>query len=260
MLELSQLVKTVPGGRRVLDGVSFEVRPGEFVGILGPSGAGKSLTIRSIVGMTELDSGEVVFSGEAGRVYRTTHVKGRELRKARRQIGVIFQGLHLVKALTVLENVMIGRLGYIHPLRSWLYGFKDAEAQDALQALAQVQMADFADRKVANLSGGEMQRVAIARAIHQRPRLYLADEPIASLDPRNAEGILKLLRPLAQNSPVVGTFHQPEMTRRYCTRVIGIRAGRVVYDGSPNLSRSQLVEIYGAELDSLENLAEVQTA
>lgn len=260
MLEVRQLVKTVSGGRRVLDGVSFTVVPGEFVGILGPSGAGKSLTIRSIIGMTPLDSGEVVFRGQDGNPCRTTHVSGKQLRRARRQIGVIFQGLHLVKPLTVLENVMIGRLGYIDPLRSWLYGFKDAEAQSALQALGQVQMSDFADRKAANLSGGEMQRVAIARAIHQRPRLYLADEPIASLDPRNAEGILKVLRLLAKDTPVVGTFHQPEMTRRYCTRVIGIRAGQVVYDGSPNLSRSQLVEIYGAELDSLENLAEAQNA
>ncbi len=249
MLAVEALVKSVPGGRRVLDGISFSVAPGEFVGILGSSGAGKSLTLRAITGLTTLDSGSVSFSGEDGRLCRTSHARGRELRHARRQIGVIFQGLHLVKRLSALENVMIGRLGYIHPLRSWLYGFTDSEAHEALSALDQVQMASFADRPTATLSGGESQRVAIARAIFQRPRLYLADEPIASLDPRNAEAILNLLLPLSRSTPVVGAFHQPDLVRRYCTRIVGIREGRVVYDGSPHLSQHEIDLIYGhAEL------------
>ncbi len=252
MLDVHALVKTVAGGRRVLDGVTFSVKPGEFIGILGSSGAGKSLTLRAITGLTEIDSGEVRFTGADQSICRVAHAKGAELRAARRQIGVIFQGLHLVKRLSVLENVMIGRLGYISPLRSWLYGFTDAEARAAVGALEQVELASFADRLTATLSGGEMQRVALARAIFQQPRLYLADEPIASLDPRNAEGILKLLQPLAKDTPVIGTFHQPDFTRRFCTRVIGIRAGRVVYDGSPQLSHHDLNEIYG--------IREVQTA
>lgn len=246
MLQVRSLVKTVAGERRVLDGVSFSVNAGEFVGILGSSGAGKSLTLRAITGLTQLDSGEVSFTGADGLPCNISRARGRELRHARRQIGVIFQGLHLVKRLSVLENVMIGRLGYINPLRSWLYGFTDAEATGALAALEQVGMATFADRLTGTLSGGEMQRVAIARAIFQQPRLYLADEPVASLDPRNAESVLELLLPLSTTTPVIGTFHQPDLTRRFCTRIIGIRAGRVVYDGSPDLSRADLNHIYGS--------------
>jgi phosphonate transport system ATP-binding protein len=245
MLDVHALVKTVAGGRRVLDGVTFSVQPGEFVGILGSSGAGKSLTLRAITGLTEVDSGEVRFTSGNQAICRVTHAKGAELRAARRQIGVIFQGLHLIKRLSVLENVMIGRLGYINPWRSWLYGFTDAEARGALAALEQVELASFAGRLTASLSGGEMQRVAIARAIFQQPRLYLADEPIAALDPRNAQAILELLQPLAKNTPVIGTFHQPDFARRFCTRVIGIRAGRVVYDGTPEITPRDLNEIYG---------------
>jgi len=245
VLVVDALTKTVAGGRRVLDGVSFSVAAGEFVGILGSSGAGKSLTLRAISGLTELDSGEVRFACEDGSICCVTRARGKALRAARRQMGVIFQGLHLVKRMTVIENVMMGRLGFIHPLRSWLYGFTDAEAAQALEALDQVAMKSLAGRITGSLSGGEMQRVAIARAMFQRPRLYLADEPIAALDPRNAEAILNLLQPLSRHNPVLGTFHQPEMTRRFCTRVVGIREGKVVYDGSPELSRSQLSEIYG---------------
>src|SRR5215469_16396217 len=133
---------------------------------------------------------------------------------------------------------MIGRLGRINPLRSWLYGFTDREAADAMEALGRVGMADFATRLTGSLSGGEMQRVAIARAIFQRPLCYLADEPIASLDPKNSRAIMKLLRPLACEHPILGAFHQPELTAEFCTRVIAIRDGVVVYDGDPHLTRA----------------------
>ncbi len=246
MLELRKLVKRAADGRVLLDEVSLQVQPGEFVGVLGASGAGKSLTLRAIVGLTRLDGGEVRMDGE-----RIDEAKGARLRQVRRQIGVIFQGLHLVKRLSVIENVMIGKLGSISPLRSWLYGFTDSEAREALEALARVEMADFAGRITGTLSGGEMQRVAIARAIFQKPRLYLADEPIASLDPKNAEAIMRLLRGLAQESPVLGAFHQPEMTARFCSRAVGLRRGRVVFEGAASVGRAVLGEIYGAEWDSL---------
>jgi phosphonate transport system ATP-binding protein len=247
MLSVNNLTKRLPDGTCLLNGISFTVEKGEFVGVLGPSGAGKSLTMRCIVGLTSVSSGSVVFSGEQGKRYTTTTAKGKELRRARRNIGVIFQGSNLVKRLTVLENVMIGRLGRIHPLRSWLYGFTDREAQEAMAALDRVGLATFAARQTGSLSGGEMQRVAIARAIFQRPLCYLADEPIASLDPKNSRAIMKLLRPLAKEHPIIGAFHQPDMTAEFCTRVVGIRNGTIVYDGSPRMTRTQLAEIYSRE-------------
>lgn len=251
MIVAHELSKALPTGRVLLHQVSFSVQPGEFVALLGASGAGKTLTIRAMVGLTGLTSGDVRLTTESGAATSITQAQGGELRRLRRQMGVIFQGLQLVKRLTVLENVMVGRLGYISPWRSWLYGFTDAEARQAYSALERVGMEKFADRTTGTLSGGEMQRVAIARAVHQQPRLYLADEPIAALDPRNAEAVMAMLQSLAREKLVVGAFHQPEMVRRYCTRVIGLREGAVVYDGPPGLSHRELVEIYGAEIATL---------
>jgi phosphonate transport system ATP-binding protein len=248
MLEVTGLNKRLPDGRPILRDITFSVGKGEFVALLGPSGAGKSMTMRAIIGLTSVSEGKVVFTGESGKTYTTTAAGPKELRRARRNIGSIFQGCNLVRRLSVLDNVMIGRLGRIHPLRSWLYGFTDREAAEAMEALARVGLADFASRTTGSLSGGEMQRVAIARAIFQRPLFYLADEPIASLDPKNAESIMELLRPLATENPILASFHQPEMVMRYCTRVIAIRAGAVIYDGDPRLTAAQLNRIYGSEI------------
>src|SRR5215471_11358071 len=245
MLQVSNVVVRLPNGKRLVDEVSFSVGRGEFVSILGSSGAGKSLTLRCIVGLTKPCQGEITLSGPAGDTYRTTHVDGRELRRARRHIGLIFQGSNLVKRLTVLENVMMGRLGQIHPVRSWLLGFTDREAHEAMEVLDRVNMAPFAARLAGSLSGGEMQRVSIARAIYQGPLVYLADEPISSLDPKNAEAVMSILQPLSRENPVIGAFHQPAVVARYCSRVIGIRDGTVVYDGPANLSDRQLEAIYG---------------
>jgi len=256
MLEVRNLVKRLRDGRALLDGLNFGIGRGEFVALVGASGAGKSLTMRAIVGLTSVSEGEVVFTGETGREYRTTAASPKELRRARRNIGFIFQGCNLVRRLCVLENVMIGRLGRIHPLRSWLYGFTDQEAREAMEALDRVGMADFAARVTGSLSGGEMQRVAIARAIFQRPLFYLADEPIAALDPKNTEIIMRLLRPLARENPILGAFHQPEAVARYCTRAIALRKGRIIYDGAPQLSPEQIGAIYA---DSACPEAEVQS-
>lgn len=243
MLEVSNLTKRLPDGRGLLNGLNFRVEKGEFVALLGASGAGKSLTMRAIVGLTSVSDGEVIFTGETGKIYRTTSIGGKELRRARRNIGFIFQGCNLVRRLSVLDNVMVGRLGRIHPLRSWLYGFTDQEARDAMEALDQVGMAGFASRLTGSLSGGEMQRVAIARAIYQRPLCYLADEPIASLDPKNTEIIMRLLQPLAKNTPILGAFHQPEIVTRFCTRVLAIKKGAIIYDGPAQLGPAQLAAI-----------------
>lgn len=251
MLHAIELTKALPSGQLLLDRVSFQVEPGEFVALLGASGAGKTLTIRALAGLTTLTGGDVRIAGESGEPRSVTNATGRQLRHLRRQTGVIFQGLQLVKRLTAIENVMLGRLGYISPWRSWLYGFTDAEARGAYAALEEVGMERFADRYTATLSGGEMQRVAVARAIHQQPRLYLADEPISSLDPRNAEAIMQMLQSLARARLVVGAFHQPEMVRRYCTRVIALKQGKIVYDGPADLSPDRLFAIYGAAAATL---------
>jgi len=245
MLNVSKIVVRLPNGKRLVNDVSFTVGRGEFVSILGSSGAGKSLTLRCIIGLTKPNEGEITLTGPSGQSYRTANVSAAELRRARRHIGLIFQGSNLVKRLTVLENVMLGRLGHINPVRSWLVGFKDSEAREAMVALDQVNMAACAGRLTGSLSGGEMQRVSIARAIHQRPLIYLADEPISSLDPRNADAIMSILQPLSRDTPVIGAFHQPAVVARYCTRAIGIRMGTVVYDGPAQISARQLEHIYG---------------
>jgi phosphonate transport system ATP-binding protein len=248
MIEVRNISKSLPDGRRVLDGISFSVRKGEFVGILGASGAGKTLTLRCLNGLLKPDSGSILIQSANGQVQDICKASKIRLRKLRQRIGVIFQGYHLVKRLTALDNVLIGRLGQINTLRSLLYGFTDEEAAEASRALEKVKIQQLAGTRVSSMSGGEMQRVAIARAIFQSPDLLLADEPISNLDPSNAKVIMKLIRPLAADMPVVGVFHQPEMTARYCTRVIAIKEGRIIYDGDPKLSQDQLIDIYGEEL------------
>jgi phosphonate transport system ATP-binding protein len=252
MIEVINLTKSLPNGKKLLDGISFKVGKGEFVGILGPSGAGKTLTIRCLNGLLKPDHGSVILRNGDNIAHDICRMSRKELRKVRQRIGMIFQGFHLVQRLSALENVMIGRLGQINSFRSLLYGFTDREADEALGALEKARISHLAESKVGNMSGGEMQRVAIARAIYQRPSLLLADEPISNLDPSNAKSIMKLIKPLSEEIPVVGVFHQPEMTAKYCTRVIAIKEGKIIYDGDPKLSSNQLIEIYGEELQEIE--------
>jgi phosphonate transport system ATP-binding protein len=252
MIEVNNISKSLPGGRKVLDGISFTVRKGEFVGILGASGAGKTLTLRCLNGLLKPDSGSVLVKDEDGKIQDICRAGKRKLRQLRRKIGVIFQGYHLIRRLTALDNVLVGRLGQISTFRSLVYGFTEKETEVAMQALQQVKMTHLSTITVGRMSGGEMQRVAIARAIFQSPNLLLADEPLSNLDPSNAKVIMKLIQPLAQEMPVIGVFHQPEMTARYCTRVIAIKEGRIVYDGDPVLSHGQLADIYGEELRQIE--------
>ena len=256
MLRVENLCKALPDGRKLLDGVSFKVERGEFVGVLGASGAGKSLTLRCVLGLTRATSGLVEFDAPSGDCHRITDLKQSKLRSVRRHIGVIFQGLNLVQQLSVLENVMIGGLGSISPIRSWLYGFKDTEAERAIEALKDVKMGEFSGRRAYSLSGGEMQRVAIARAIFQKPALYLADEPISNLDPKNAKSIMKILKRLAETTPVLGVFHQPDLVSKYCTRIIAIKDGKVAYDGEPKLSSEDIATIYGEEAHELDLIQE----
>lgn len=253
MIEVSNITKALPDGRKLLDGISFTVRKGEFVGILGASGAGKTLTLRCLNGLLKPDSGSIIMEDQQGSKWDLCTIARTRLRQLRRRIGIVFQGYHLVQRLTALDNVLLGRLGQISTIRSLFYGFTDKEREEGFAALEKVKIGSLANARVNRLSGGEMQRVAIARAIFQSPGLLLADEPLSNLDPSNAKIIMRMIQPLAQEMPVIGVFHQPEMTAKYCTRVIAIKKGRIIYDGDPRLTTDQLVDIYGEELQQIEN-------
>lgn len=244
MLSLKNIAKKLPDGKPLLKSISFDVKKGEFIGILGESGVGKTVLLRCINGLTKPDQGEVILNG-VGAPQRIDDKKGRELRAIRRRIGMIFQGSILVKRLSVLENVLTGGLGRVSTVRSLLYGFTDEEVDRALTALDQVGIRFLASRRAETLSGGEMQRVAIARAIFQEPHLLLADEPVSNLDPKNTEVVLDFLKPLTERMAIIGVFHTPKLVSKYCTRVIGIRNGHVVYDGKPDLPDNILRLIYG---------------
>lgn len=252
MIEVSNISKSLPSGRKLLDGISFTVRKGEFVGILGASGAGKTLTLRCLNGLLRPDSGAVLMEDADGRKWDICRIARVKLKQLRRRIGIVFQGYHLVQRLSALDNVLLGRLGQVSTLRSLFYGFTEREREEATAALGKVHIDHLAGVRVNRLSGGEMQRVAIARAIFQSPGILLADEPLSNLDPSNAKIIMRLIQPLAREVPVIGVFHQPEMTAKYCTRVIAIKQGRIIYDGDPHLSTGQLVDIYGEELQQIE--------
>ncbi|GAB1857658.1 phosphonate ABC transporter ATP-binding protein [Flavobacteriaceae bacterium MHTCC 0001] len=254
MIEVKNITKSTKEGRQILKGISFKANKGDFIGILGPSGAGKTLTMRCLNGLTKPTTGEILININ-GEEHDIAKYKGKQLRKLRQKIGVVFQGFNLVKRLSVVENVMIGKLGQINQFRSLFKGFNDAEAQTALEALDKVKIEQLAGRKVGSLSGGEMQRVAIARAIFQKPVILLADEPIANLDPSNAKKVMKRLKPLSQEMPVIGVFHQPEIAAKYCNRIIALKDGKIFYDGNSDISESMLEDIYGDELQEIENQA-----
>lgn len=191
MLKLKEVSKTYGDGIKALDEVGVEIKEGEFVVILGPSGAGKSTLLRCINRLVEPTRGKIFLNGE-----EITSLGGRRLHKMRQQIGMIFQQFNLVKRLSVLNNVLCGRLGNVSTLRSTFYSFPKEDIQVALECLDKVGLRDYAAKRADTLSGGEQQRVAIARALAQRPRVILADEPMASLDP--GYGKWEACLPLAQ--------------------------------------------------------------
>jgi len=246
MLSVKNIAKKLPDGRPLLKDISFEVKKGEFVGIIGESGVGKTVLLRCINGLTIPDTGEIIISSNNTH-QKINGKKGKELRSLQRYIGMIFQGSNLVKRLSVIENVLTGRLGRINPLRSLFYGFTDEEVDTALNALEKVSIQHLAARRAETLSGGEMQRVAIARALFQEPQILLADEPIANLDPKNTELVLEHLLPLKKEMAIMGVFHSPQIVRDYCTRAIALKDGVVFYDGRPDISSSILEQIYGNE-------------
>jgi phosphonate transport system ATP-binding protein len=244
-LELRNLCKEYRPGFPVLKDINLVVPGTGLTAIIGPSGTGKSTLIRCINRLVEPTSGEILYDGAD-----LAKVSGGALRAARRRIGMVFQEYNLVERLTVMENLLCGRLGYVPVWRAWLRKFPARDIERAFALLDSVGLSGFENRRADALSGGQRQRVGIARAIMQEPGIILADEPTSSLDPKTSVEIMEILSGLAaeRNIPVIVNIHNVELARRFASRVVGMTGGSIVYDGAPaGLTESHLTTIYGGE-------------
>jgi phosphonate transport system ATP-binding protein len=245
MIEVTGLRVALPPATVILDHVDLTVAPGEFVVILGKSGAGKTTLLRAINRLVEPTAGAIRVAG-----HLVTGAPPAALRQTRRRIGMIFQQFNLVRRVSVLENVLAGRLGYVATLPSVLGHFPAEDRRRAHECLAQVGLAHLAERRADTLSGGEQQRVAIARALAQSPAVILADEPTASLDPQLTGSIMDLLQRInvEQGITLVVSQHQLETALAYASRIVGLRRGRMIFDGPPAAVTPEVVrEIYGED-------------
>ncbi|GAB7386907.1 phosphonate ABC transporter ATP-binding protein [Bacillaceae bacterium] len=225
--------------------VSLRLQPGEFVAVLGSSGAGKSTLIRCLNLLVRPTRGRVLWNGKD-----LTTLAEKELRSIRTQFGMIFQQFHLVPRLSVLNNVLLGTLGKRAAWKNWLAYFSREEKERALEALRQVELADFAEKRVEHLSGGQQQRVAIARMLLQDPQVILGDEPVASLDPVISRNIMDLVRRIHESRRLITVMnlHDVGLAKRYATRIVGLSHGRVVFDGPPELVNEDVQQtIYGTQ-------------
>ena len=237
------------GNTLAVDGVSLKVEGGEFVGIIGRSGAGKSTLLRMINRLNDPTEGSVRYDATL-----VSSLQGRGLREWRRDCAMVFQQFNLVGRLDVLTNVLMGRLTSVPTWRALLTAWSDADTLAALETLDRFGMADFAAQRCDQLSGGQQQRVAICRALMQQPKIILADEPIASLDPRNTQLVMDALAAINRDFgiTVLCNLHSLDIARSYCSRLVGMSAGRVVFDGAPaQLSDAVAQELYGLEAEQL---------
>jgi len=245
MLAISGLTKTYDTGTAALRNVSITIDEPQVVAIIGPSGAGKSTLIRCINRLVEPTSGSVELNGEV-----LTALSNKELRRARRHIGMIFQEYNLVERLTVMENILSGRLGYVSFWRAYRRNYPPADVSAAFRLLERVGLEGYHDTRADSLSGGQRQRVGIARALIQKPELLLVDEPTASLDPKTGRQVMRILVELAheQNTPTLINIHDVQLAKTFANRVIGMRDGEIVFDGKPKqLTEKVLTSIYGEE-------------
>ncbi len=250
ILSLKNLNKIYDGGTHALKEVNLEVEAGEFLILLGLSGSGKSTLLRCINRLIEPTSGEIFFEGK-----NICAAEGKELRNIRRRIGMIFQQFNLIKNLTALTNVLTGKLGYSTLWRALSFYQHTADITLAKNNLARVGLEKFSRQRVRNLSGGQQQRVAIARALMQDPELILADEPVASLDPATADSVMKYLGELNKkdNITVVCSLHFLSLARKYGSRVVALKDGKIVFDGSPKeIDERKFKDIYGEDAEEVE--------
>ena len=248
-LEIRGLVKAYTPGNPVLRGIDLTIDGSGLTAIIGPSGTGKSTLIRCINRLVDPTSGSINLCYRGQRVDLAA-IKGRALRENRRLIGMVFQEYNLVERLTVMENLLCGRLGYVSAWAAWQRKFPQVDVDHAFSLLETVGLGTFANQRADALSGGQRQRVGIARALMQRPKVLLADEPTSSLDPKTSFEIMLLLKEQGRlnNIPVIVNIHDVELARRYADRIIGMSGGNVVYDGPPDgLNDDFLKQIYGGE-------------
>jgi phosphonate transport system ATP-binding protein len=245
LLRLERLAKRYPTGDEALRGVDLTVPAGQVMALIGPSGAGKSTLIRCVNRLVEPTGGRVFLRGE-----EVTALGPAALRRARRRMGMIFQEFALVERLTVMENVLSGRLGYVGFWQSYLRRFPGPDVAAAFRVLDRVGLVDSVDKRADELSGGQRQRVGIARALVQEPDILLVDEPTASLDPKTSRQIMRLICEVCAERGLgaVVNIHDVALAQMFAQRVVGLRQGRVVYDGGPDgLTPEALTAIYGEE-------------
>jgi phosphonate transport system ATP-binding protein len=245
MLRIRGLTKRYRTGDLALKGLDLDVPDGEVMALIGPSGAGKSTVIRCINRLVEPTAGRVTLNDT-----ELTALNGRALRRARRRIGVIFQEYALVERLTVMENVLSGRLGYVGFWQSYMRKFPQADIEEAFRLLGRVGLDEAADKRADELSGGQRQRVGICRALIQNPDLLLVDEPTASLDPKTSRQIMRLIKELCAERRLAAiiNIHDVMLAQMFAERIVGLRHGEIVYDGAPSgLTAEVLTRIYGEE-------------
>ncbi len=233
-------------GPEILKGISFSVEPNDFFAIIGPSGAGKSTLIRCINRLVEPSGGQIFFDGT-----EITQLNHRDLRALRRNIGMIFQEFNLIDRMSVMDNVLAGRLGYTGTLRSIFKLFPKSDIQKALALLDRVGLIDHVDKRADELSGGQRQRVGIARAIMQEPKLLLLDEPTSALDPKISREVMTLIRDMATEFkvPCLCNIHDVQLAMEFCNKIIGLQDGEKMFDGpTEQMDQSKLDEIYAMEV------------
>ncbi len=245
MLKLENLTKRYNTGDLALQGVDLEIPDGQVLALIGPSGAGKSTLIRCVNRLVEPTDGSATLNEE-----NLTKLSSRALRRARRRMGMIFQEYALVERLTVMENVLSGRLGYVGFWRSYFRKFPKDDVREAFRLLDRVGLLEMADKRADELSGGQRQRVGICRALIQNPDLLLVDEPTASLDPKTSRQIMRLINELCAERGLTAiiNIHDVLLAQMFSQRIVGLALGKIVYDGSPEgLTPEVLTQIYGEE-------------
>lgn len=253
VLSVRGLSKSYSAQQTVLDDISFDLHAGELVGVIGRSGAGKSTLLHVLNGTHSATGGEILSYPEVGTPHDVAKLKGRALNAWRSECGMIFQDFCLVPRLDVLTNVLLGRLSQTSTLKSLFKVFPDTDRARAISLLEWMNMLPHALQRAENLSGGQMQRVAICRALMQNPGILLADEPVASLDPKNTQRIMNVLREISeQGISVMVNLHSVELVKEYCTRVIGVARGNIIFDNHPSqLNQDILHRLYGDEISQL---------